>query len=389
MGGSGSVSDTAYDATSWNGVTDVSPSKNAVRDKIESIEAEISSLAAGSIQILSSDPSDPAEGEAWINTTGNSSNGILKVAGATGIYAVNTTLSAWPAPTLSSITIGTNGTSWAFAYNEAVTCSTHCCDDFTAAMTTAGSVTLSSGSGSGTSTITCTGSPTVNSGDTVANGGVDYTTRSGGIKNAKNVDLASITDKSVTNNSTQSGGGSVDIGINFRGTSGFATDATNETYSLGEAYPTARTPVGQSSNVTFGFDITNPGEDANVLLDRRLRGDVAVSNWNYRTFHLALPSTGTYNIELALGSYIGTGIVQCRIYDGDPAGGGTLVSTISQDGGTSAVWFDAAGTSRTSTTWPTSNTSISHTFAKDLYMKMGNTDGVGRYSTISHVRVWK
>jgi hypothetical protein len=141
--------------------------------------------------------------------------------------------------------------------------------------------------------------------------------------------------------------------------------------------------------VTFGFDITNPGEDANVLLDRRLRGDVAVSNWNYRTFHLALPSTGTYNIELALGSYIGTGIVQCRIYDGDPAGGGTLVSTISQDGGTSAVWFDAAGTSRTSTTWPTSNTSISHTFAKDLYMKMGNTDGVGRYSTISHVRVWK
>lgn len=32
-----SVSDTAYDATSWNGVTDVAPSKNAVRDKIESM----------------------------------------------------------------------------------------------------------------------------------------------------------------------------------------------------------------------------------------------------------------------------------------------------------------------------------------------------------------
>ncbi len=31
------VSDTAYDATSWNGVTDVAPSKNAVRDKIESM----------------------------------------------------------------------------------------------------------------------------------------------------------------------------------------------------------------------------------------------------------------------------------------------------------------------------------------------------------------
>jgi Zn-dependent alcohol dehydrogenase len=33
------VSDTAYDATSWNGVTDVAPSKNAVRDKIESLSS--------------------------------------------------------------------------------------------------------------------------------------------------------------------------------------------------------------------------------------------------------------------------------------------------------------------------------------------------------------
>ncbi len=36
-GGSASVSDTAYDATSWNGVTDVAPSKNAVRNKIETL----------------------------------------------------------------------------------------------------------------------------------------------------------------------------------------------------------------------------------------------------------------------------------------------------------------------------------------------------------------
>ena len=36
-GGGGSVSDVAYDKTSWNGVTGVAPSKNAVRDKIESL----------------------------------------------------------------------------------------------------------------------------------------------------------------------------------------------------------------------------------------------------------------------------------------------------------------------------------------------------------------
>lgn len=34
-----SISDTAYDATSWNGVTTIAPSKNAVRDKIESLGA--------------------------------------------------------------------------------------------------------------------------------------------------------------------------------------------------------------------------------------------------------------------------------------------------------------------------------------------------------------
>ncbi len=39
----GVVDDTAYDATSWNGVLDVAPSKNAVRDKIEAL-----SLGAGS-----------------------------------------------------------------------------------------------------------------------------------------------------------------------------------------------------------------------------------------------------------------------------------------------------------------------------------------------------
>uniref|UniRef100_A0A6H1ZNB1 Uncharacterized protein n=1 Tax=viral metagenome TaxID=1070528 RepID=A0A6H1ZNB1_9ZZZZ len=31
------VSDTAYDATTWDGVTDVAPSKNAIRDKLEAL----------------------------------------------------------------------------------------------------------------------------------------------------------------------------------------------------------------------------------------------------------------------------------------------------------------------------------------------------------------
>jgi hypothetical protein len=70
-------------------------------------------------------------------------------------------------------------------------------------MTTAGAITLSYSSGSGGSSVVCTGSPTVNSGDTVANGGVDYTTVANGIEDAAGNDLASFTNKDVTNNSTQ------------------------------------------------------------------------------------------------------------------------------------------------------------------------------------------
>jgi hypothetical protein len=38
---SANISDTAYDATTWNGVTTVAPSKNAVRDKIETMDSAI------------------------------------------------------------------------------------------------------------------------------------------------------------------------------------------------------------------------------------------------------------------------------------------------------------------------------------------------------------
>lgn len=34
-----SIDDTAYDATAWDGVTTIAPSKNAIRDKIETISS--------------------------------------------------------------------------------------------------------------------------------------------------------------------------------------------------------------------------------------------------------------------------------------------------------------------------------------------------------------
>ena len=39
--GGGLVSDEAYNAATWDAVTDVAPSKNAVRDKVVDIEASV------------------------------------------------------------------------------------------------------------------------------------------------------------------------------------------------------------------------------------------------------------------------------------------------------------------------------------------------------------
>ncbi len=109
------------------------------------------------------------------------------------------------APTLNNATIESNGTSWTFSFSEPVACSptSDCCDAYTAAMTTVGAVTLSYASGTGTSSVVCTGNKTVYSGDTVANGGIDYTQPGNGIEDAAGNDLVTFIDKAVTNNSTQ------------------------------------------------------------------------------------------------------------------------------------------------------------------------------------------
>ncbi len=49
--GGASVDDTAYNATSWDGVTNVAPSKNAVRDKFESLGALAALSTVGTSQI--------------------------------------------------------------------------------------------------------------------------------------------------------------------------------------------------------------------------------------------------------------------------------------------------------------------------------------------------
>ncbi len=93
-------------------------------------------------------------------------------------HPLNTDVADEIAPTVTNITIGADGLSWIFTYSEPVTAvaTADLCDatSYTAAMTTAGAITLAYASGAGTNTIVCTGTQTVYASDTVANGGVDY-----------------------------------------------------------------------------------------------------------------------------------------------------------------------------------------------------------------------
>lgn len=104
------------------------------------------------------------------------------------------------APSVLTVTISADGTTWTFACNESVSVGSGGNGGFAGAMTSGG-VTLTYSSGSGSSSLVYTGSPVVPSGDTVT---LSYTQSGNGIEDAAGNDLASFAGKSTVNNSTQS-----------------------------------------------------------------------------------------------------------------------------------------------------------------------------------------
>lgn len=95
-------------------------------------------------------------------------------------------------PTLASVTVASDGTTVTLVFSEAVTASTGF------ALDAGGAVTLTYASGSGTSTLVFTAGSTIGQGDTVT---LDYVPGNG-VDLAGNA-LAPVTDRAVTNNSTQ------------------------------------------------------------------------------------------------------------------------------------------------------------------------------------------
>jgi hypothetical protein len=105
------------------------------------------------------------------------------------------------APTVSTATIGTNGTTLTIGMSETVTRSG---GTFDVDCTTAGNgITCTYSSGSGSNSMVYTLGTTVNSGDTC---NLDYDGAANGIEDGAGNDLDAITNKDITNNSTQSAG---------------------------------------------------------------------------------------------------------------------------------------------------------------------------------------
>lgn len=147
--------------------------------------------------------------------------------------------------------------------------------------------------------------------------------------------------------------------INFRASSGYVTDGTDETYCLGAAdiYPVTR------GGLTFGWDSTaNLIQADRSTADRRFAGVNGCSNTNTRTLRVDLPSTGTWLVRLAAGDPTGGSFPYIRLQDNV-----TTFATSNFGELGSGQYADAAGGAfGTAAGWLAGNTAISRNFASSI-----------------------
>jgi hypothetical protein len=165
-----------------------------------------------------------------------------------------------------------------------------------------------------------------------------------------------------------------DKGFNFRGTSGYVTDGTDETYVLGDSYPTTR------NGVTFGWDAGVYAYDEYSSYDRRLVGANRGGYDTTRHFRVDLPAAGNYLIRAAFGSVnIGSAIAAAFLDDA------AVLSSVNGEHG-SSEWRDATGALRGWVTWAAENASVTYTFASTtLRVRHINNNTIWNLSSTAHI----
>lgn len=182
-----------------------------------------------------------------------------------------------------------------------------------------------------------------------------------------------------------------DAGINFRVTSGYVTDGTNDTYCLAatdgstcDEYPTTR------GGVTFGWEDNgeaNPnGRDRNNGVDARLAGMHFIIGSDVFTYDFRLDKTGSLKVDVGFGDEASAaGGVTCSIRDS----GGEKFAVADATLG-AAEFLDATDAKRTSVAdWVNNHTqSAAYTFADYTRFRFGPTGTVNQ-NRVAHVKVFE
>lgn len=165
-----------------------------------------------------------------------------------------------------------------------------------------------------------------------------------------------------------------DKGFNFRGTVGYVADGANETYIVGDSYPTTR------NTVTFGW-IGGLGTfaDRSAANDRRLAG----INYNNATsvFQVDLIAAGAFTVHLGLGDQAGGGNAGCAVVVKDS---GSTLATVNFNANVGNVFTDATGAVLNNTTWPAGEVGAALTFATTTLTLTFTSPG---YWTMAHLFV--
>lgn len=168
----------------------------------------------------------------------------------------------------------------------------------------------------------------------------------------------------------------MDLGMNFRATSTYVTDGAQETYSIGELYPTTR------GGATFGWSSTPSTRDRSSAVDRRLAGVHTMSTIG-QYFRVDLPAAGRYDVHLALGDQTQFNRIEWDLNDT-----GTVLAQYRNGGAQLSVanFMDATGMVRASADWPSQEAKLTCTFATtQLRLVVASTMIVS--SVIAHLRV--
>lgn len=166
-------------------------------------------------------------------------------------------------------------------------------------------------------------------------------------------------------------------GYDFRASLGYVTDPANHVFiNSSVAYPTTD-GHGFSSGWVAGAN----DADRNSGLDARLAGICYAATSATRTFRITLPSTGIYEVRLAVGDIFAQSDQQYHVFDDTTE---FITVTVATGGN---QWADATGVVRTSdSNWSANNVAVTRTFVSTtLNVQLGpnGADAV----TLSHLSI--